>query len=304
MHAGFLACVLLLVPAASAGAQENESSDGWVAIDDTVFIRPATLDLGPIPIQDVALARFTIQNRGDAPRRLYRPWRAVARVDGKEQWSIQPGESVDFKLSVKSGNVERDIRETATISVDGAEPFKLHIRARAHAFVRPDSRWISPTTHPSGMVTLRSSPLSSFAVREWCPPPYVRRTERVSPWEVRLWLDWDAIEAMNRLKLVIYTTHPSAPRVILDIRTWQPQRAAVVPLWRRLASITVVFACALLVMRHLLVRLHRWLAWRRGSACLCGYDLRGSPTGRCPECGRARRPPVTVRPRAAAPRAE
>ena len=26
---------------------------------------------------------------------------------------------------------------------------------------------------------------------------------------------------------------------------------------------------------------------RRPGVCRCGYDLRGNPSGRCPECGRA-----------------
>jgi hypothetical protein len=47
----------------------------------------------------------------------------------------------------------------------------------------------------------------------------------------------------------------------------------------------VAAGLAVVLVRLWLVKRSRRVALRHGMCARCGYDLRGSPTGRCPECG-------------------
>lgn len=54
----------------------------------------------------------------------------------------------------------------------------------------------------------------------------------------------------------------------------------VFPLW--LSTLLLTFFCFLPVARGPVLR--SWRRWR-GACEVCGYDLRGNRSGRCPECG-------------------
>ena len=56
-------------------------------------------------------------------------------------------------------------------------------------------------------------------------------------------------------------------------------------IWRGFLVDTALYSLVWVVLLTLIVAVRRRLRSRQGCCVICGYDLRGTPHGQCPECG-------------------
>lgn len=213
--------VTAALPESDPVRRQNPASN-----EPRVEVTPSLLDLGTMSTNETKSGTMTIRNISDQPVMIENSRTScgctVANVPRGQY--LEPGESVDVDVSLRSSTREQVLTKTVTFLIRDHPPVTTRVRGEVVSYVTIEPGILNPETFSDGAIVIQSEDGEPFRVTSIHPKITAEEPSEESATRHEFTIAWDKWQDMGEARRVIfYTNHPKATQVMATIRA--PRRA-------------------------------------------------------------------------------
>jgi len=191
-----------------------------------VEVVPNLLDLGTMGTSETKTGTMTIRNISDQPVMIENSRTScgctVANVPRGEY--IQPGESVDVDVSLRSSTRPQVLTKTVTFMIRDHPPVTARVRGEVVTYVTIEPSILNPDALGEPTVRIKADDGEPFRITSVHPQIIAEPLSEEPATEHELTIAWDKwLDLGEARRVLFYTDHPKATQVLATIRA--PRRA-------------------------------------------------------------------------------
>jgi ankyrin repeat protein len=203
---------------------EASGEDLPTPVDPTVVrvrVTPELLDLGQMATNDTQSGTMTLKNISDIPVMIENSRTScgctVANVPRGQY--LQPGESVDVEVSLRSSARPEVLSKTVTFVIRDHPPITARVRGQAISFVEIQPAILNPETMPEAAVVISANDGEAFRVTSMHPQIALGGLSDEPATSHKIDISWENWRELGEARRVLfYTDHPKAAQVMATVR--------------------------------------------------------------------------------------
>jgi ankyrin repeat protein len=194
-------------------------------MEPRVEVTPALLDLGTMGTSQTKSGIMTLRNISDEPVMIENSRTScgctVANVPRGQY--LQPGESVDVEVSLRSSTRDQVLTKTVTFLIKDHAPVTARVRGEVVSFVTIEPAVLSPGTYQDAKLVIKANDNTPFRVTSLHPQIVAEELREEPAASHEFTIAWDKwVEFGEARRVIFYIDHPEVSQVMATIRA--PQR--------------------------------------------------------------------------------
>lgn len=212
------------LPDRDQGQRGDRPSEPWVEVT------PSLLDLGTMGTSQTQTGTMTIRNISDMPVMIENSRTScgctVANVPRGQY--LQPGESVDVEVSLRSSTRPQVLTKTVTFLIRDHSPIVARVRGEVVSYVTIEPAFVNADSFTEEPIIIRSADDRPFRITSVNPEITNEELSEEPATSHVFTIAWDRwLELGEARRLIFYTDHPEVRQVMATVRaSRRPEVAA------------------------------------------------------------------------------